>query len=378
MSPKTIFCFLILALSTHVNCQVDSMFSKVSFELDYRFRVEQDWKSRKQDGSFRENRSRLRYRLRAGATYNSSWYSFGARIRTGDPRKQQDPQLTLGKAFKEFGTLPIGFEKAFFQYSKNKFRIWVGKNSYPFAKNNELFWSDNVFPEGILVEKKIPLRSKILDNVNLAVGHFILSSNDNLFAKDAYFRAFQFSLSSLKNRFKFFPSIYFFRNIPNIPDGGHSYLIDYTIVHIGTKFIPIRNGKFIMELDFYRNTENLLEDRNIRTDLMDQKMGFTFGLQYGKIESKNDWLIKLTYANLEKYAILDYMAQNDWARWDYSSFNSPDGRLSNFEGIEVVLSYAVSDKIKLVSKYYLVEQLIPLGTSKETGQRIRFDIDVRL
>ena len=85
---------------------------KLSFTGDFRFRIEQDWNSRKSDGAYRDDRTRLRYRVRFGFNYQyNQWISFGARIRTGNPIKQQDPQLTLGDGFKEFSTLPIGFEK---------------------------------------------------------------------------------------------------------------------------------------------------------------------------------------------------------------------------------------------------------------------------
>ncbi len=72
------------------------------------------------------------------------------------------------------------------------------------------------------------------------------------------------------------------------------------------------------------------------------------------------------------------MAQNDWARWDYSSYNSPDGRLSNLKGIEVVVAYMIHEKVNLIAKYYNVHQIVPTGTHKETGQRIRFDLNVKI
>lgn len=109
-----------------------------------------------------------------------------------------------------------------------------------------------------------------------------------------------------------------------------------------------------------------------------QKTGFVAGVNYGDLKTRKNWQFKLTYANLERYAILDYMAQNDWARWDYSGNNSPDGRLSNFRGIEFVTAYAISEKVNLVMKYYQVEQLVPMGAAKENGQRIRFDINAKL
>jgi hypothetical protein len=372
------FFLLILSASTSLNAQIDSVMSKVTFELDYRFRAEQDWDSKKSDGSLREDRSRLRYRLRTGATYENKYYSVGVRLRTGDPNKQQDPQLTLGKGLKEFGTLPIGFEKAYFQYRKNNYKIWLGKNTFPFEKNNELFWSDNVFPEGVMLEKTIPVKSNLINKIKVTTGHFILSSNNTSFSKDAYFQSLQTSISLQNNNVKIFPSIYLFRNIPNIPDGDHSFLLNYSIFHLGTKFNLLKSKKLSLDFDYYQNLENLSMNANIDSDLIDQKTGFTIGLEYGKLEIKHDWLVKLTYANLQRYSILDYMAQNDWARWDYSSFNSPDGRLSNFQGIEMVFAYSISKKIKIVSKYYLVEQLVPYGISKETGQRIRFDIDIKI
>ena len=125
---------LAVLLPTVSLAQVDTVqTTKLTFTGDFRFRVEHDWNSRKPDGTNRDNRSRLRYRLRFGFRYQyNSRISFGARIRTGDPRKQQDPQLTLGDGFKEFNTLPIGFEKVYVNFEFNDYTIWLGKNTFPF------------------------------------------------------------------------------------------------------------------------------------------------------------------------------------------------------------------------------------------------------
>jgi len=378
MYSKLIFFISLFIISFQANAQLDSILSKIDFEMDYRFRAEQDWNSLQSNGTLRDNRSRLRYRVRTGLTYKNNWYSFGFRIRTGNPNKQQDPQLTLGKGFKEFGTLPIGFEKAFFQIEKNNYKIWLGKNTFPFEKNNELFWSDNVYPEGLFLEKSFNSNSNLFNKIKLTGGHFIIASNNNSLLNDAYLQGIQSSITSKNERIKIFPSLYFLRNIPNIPDGNHSFLLDYTIFHFGSNFYPIKNKDFNINFDYYSNIEDYSQNKNITPNLLDQKSGFSVGIQYGKNKTKKDWLVKLTYAHLERFSILDFMAQNDWARWDYSSDNSPDGRLSNFQGAEFVLAYSLTDKIKLVSKYYIVKQLVALGTTKETGQRIRFDIDIKL
>jgi len=100
-SIKKLLVLTILLLFTFsLFAQQDSTASKFTFEGDFRFRVEQDWNSKNAQGNFRDDRTRLRYRVRAGLKYqHNNWASAGIRIRTGNPNKQQDPQLTLGDTF---------------------------------------------------------------------------------------------------------------------------------------------------------------------------------------------------------------------------------------------------------------------------------------
>ena len=376
MKTKTII-FILLIIPTALLAQIDSIIPRLSFEGDFRFRVEQDWNSKKSDGSFRENRTRFRYRLRAGVEYSDKWYSAGFRIRTGNPIKQQDPQLTLGDGFKEFGTLPIGVEKAYFQGEWSKFKFWVGKNTFPFEKSNELFWSDNVYPEGITFEKSFKSNSKLINDVNIKAGHFIISTNGKSLKDDSYFQGYQVYIKILKNRLELFPSLYLFRNVPNIPDGYKTFEIDYSILHLGTRFNILKKPMLDIEFDYYYNFQNYSKNDSISTNFKEQKSGMTVGLKYGSLKQKGNWLFKTSYAYLQQYSVLDFMAQNDWARWDYSSFGSPDGRLTNYNGIELVAGYMIDKKVSIKIKYYTVEQLIPYGTTKETGNRVRFDLDFK-
>lgn len=374
---KLPFVIIFLMVSATISAQMDSLKSRLVFDSDFRFRIEQDWNSKKSNGTFREDRTRLRYRLRAGAKYRAKWYEVGFRLRTGNPRKQQDPQLTLGDGFKEFGTLSVGIEKLYFKGYWNTFNFWVGKNDFLFEKNNELFWSDNVYPEGISLEKSIGINSSIIDLLVLRGGHYIVSTSNKSLNQDAYFQGYQIYSSFLNNQLVIFPSLYLFKNIPDVPDGNDTFLLDYSIAHLGTKFKLLKNVPLSIELDYYKNLHNYNNNDSIPQKFKGQKSGVVVGLKYGALKEKGDWFFSTTYAKLQQFSAIDFLAQNDWARWDYSSFGSPDGRLTNFNGIELVSGYKINKKMSLKMKYYVVDQLIPLGISKETGNRIRLDLDVK-
>ena len=356
----------------------DTLFKRISYDLDFRFRIEQDWNSRTSNGSFRENRSRLRYRMRAGMKYTHDWYSFGYRIRTGDPRKQQDPQLTVGTAFEEFGTLPLGFEKVYFKGEWDKWSFWLGKNDFPFAKNNELFWSDNVFPEGVFASRKWTFESSVLQDIRLSGGHFILSASGRDFGSDAYVQGLQTKANFWNERLQIFPSYYRMKNIADIPDGAKTFTLDYQILHLGGKWKVLEKQNLACKFDIYTNVQDYSDHEFLNDSFKDEKLGIVVGIKKGQLSKKNDHLFELTYAYLERYSALDYMAQNDWARWDYSAFDSPDGRLTNLQGVEFVYGYAISKKMNIVFKAYQVDQLVALGVSKENGSRVRLDLNVKL
>jgi len=350
---------------------------KLSFTGDFRFRIEQDWNSRKSDGTYRTDRSRLRYRARFGINYrHNSWASFGLRLRTGYREKQQDPQLTIGDGFNEFNSVPIGFEKLFFRAQYKWFDGWVGKNTFPFEKQNELFWSDNVYPEGIFVSASFNPNNKLIDNIKMSAAHFILTTSSSTFAKDSYIQIFQLTSSHWNRRLHIFPTFYYFNEMPNIPDGNHTYRLNYSIFHLGTKAVVIEKPRITVGLDWYQNLENLKQNDSIPTSLNDQKKGLITSLLLGKLKNKGDFVVGAYYTYLEQYAAVDFLAQNDWVRWDYSNQGSPDGRLTNFKGLEIMAGYRINKSLKLKMRYFMVDQIVPYGITKENGDRIRLDLDI--
>ncbi len=371
--------FMLLGLPLVQTLQAqDDQVDQIEFYGDFRFRIEHDWNSLQSDGSFREDRSRLRYRGRVGLNYTGiDNVLFGARLRTGNPKKQQDPQLTLGDNFAEFNTLPIGLELLFAQFEFDSFTAWVGKNSFPFKKQNELFWSDNVFPEGISASHFITFENGFLDGIDIHAGHFIIRSEQSTFSADSYFQGLQIVTNVSDKALLIYPSLYIFNNVPDIPDGNETYTLDYTILHLGAQTRLMQSPLLLFGVDYYKNTQGLGDNGSVPEPLRDQKTGFTAQLSIGELTHKGNWKGQLTYAYFERFAAVDFLAQNDWARWDYSSQGSPDGRLTNMKGIELVAGYALNEHMDLILKVYSVKQIIPLGIEKETGDRIRLDLNIR-
>lgn len=351
--------------------------SKLKFTSDFRFRIEQDWNSKKSDGSYRDDRSRMVYRFRLGASYQyNPWASFGARIRTGNLNDQQGPHVTLGGSGGEFSTVQLGFEKLYFQYKQRGLSAWVGKNTFPFEKQNELFWNDNVFPEGVSVSYNISSKTKLFNWLTLNGSHFIISSNNKSLAKDAYVQGIQFLSKHWKKKLTFFPSLYYFRNIANVPDNKGTYTQSYTIFHLGTYATISQSPRIEIGGDYYQNLQDYDANEFIPVAFKDEKTGWVVKVKLGQLRTKGDWELQLYYAHLQKYAIVDYFAQNDWARWDYSAGNATGSRLSNFHGAEMRIGYAFGKNFNLILRNYLVEQLVATGPSKENGNRIRLDLNI--
>ncbi|MEH6763041.1 MAG: putative porin [Aequorivita antarctica] len=371
---KTTYLLFFLLFPCYLIGQTDSIQKKLKFSADFRFRVEEDWDSQKSDGTYRDDRTRLRYRARLGATYAfKEWVSFGMRIRTGQANKQQDAHLTLGD---QFSSVPIAFEKLYANFSYNWLSAWVGKNTFPFEKQNELFWSDNVSPEGVYLSGKFNFENDFLQSLKVNTGHFIFATSGTSLGNDSYFEGIQLVSSHWQNRIKFFPAFYYFKNMPNIPDGNDTFNIDYAIVHMGTKVDILKNPKITAGFDYYQNVKDYNGNDSIPKQLQSQKTAYVANACIGKLDKKGDWKIQLTYTYLERFAVVDYLAQNDWARWDYSSQNSPDGRLTNFKGLEIMAGYALAENMDLRLRFFTVEQIVTYGIAKENGNRIRLDFNI--
>ena len=336
-----------------------------------------DLNSQNPNGVKREDRGRLRYRFRFGLNYSIDKHSsFGGRIRSGNINDQQGPHVTIGGNKGEFELISIGFEKLFYQYKNKNFIGWVGKNSIPLTKLNEVFWNDNVFPEGIGLKYNSKFKNyKFLDELSINAGHFIIKSQNKNFSDDSYLQIFQLS-AFFNKRLNVFPGFYLFKRIGNYPDGKQTFELDYSILHLGSQFIVDKKRKLKLGVEIYNNIQDYSQIDSIPDNLKKETLGFVCSVEYGSMKSKGDWLLYLAYANIQKYSIVDYFAQNDWSRWDYSSIGATGARISNFHGIEIKIGYAIKENFNLNLRTYFVEQLVKTGDFKENGNRMRLDLNI--
>lgn len=349
--------------------------NELQFFGDFRFRFEEDWNSRQADGTYRADRFRMRYRFRYGLKKRLDQnFVVGARLRTGNLNDQQGPHISLGGSGGEFSTLSIGLEKAFLKFEKDHIWAWIGKNEYPFWKGHELLWNDNVFPDGLAVGGDWAIGKNA--SITPTSGYFVLRPGNDPLTSTGYLFSTQaqlnFKISDEASLSMNLGALHF-NDIPNVPDGMHDMLLDYNIL-IGS--IQYRFGALVVGADYYHNTVNYLDHEEINHDLAEEDTGYVGYLNYGKSDEKGDCLFGLYLAYIGKYSIVDYLSQNDWARWDYSGKGATGSRLSNFKGYEFRFAYQLTDSINAIARLFQVSELVTNNTP-ETGQRFRIDINAK-
>jgi len=352
---------------------------------DARIRTESDWDSKKSDGSFRDDRDRMRYRLRFGFNYKwNNSIKFGGRIRSGDQRDQQSPHNTFGS---EMETGSFSIDKAFIQ-GQHELLWWnLGKNSFPFWKQNELFWDDDVTPEGVSLGSKIKTGEFTLKPT---FGAYIVNHKQKYFGNDSKLIAAQIALDGKVSdvKLEFATGIYIFDKLADKNDGAGENTLDYNIFNTGIKLgldigMPLSFGfDFMINLVDYGNEKykNIVKDY-----LKDEKTGFVASVKLGSLKKQGDWTLAYYFTQIQKYSVVDYFAQDDWIRWNYSDAEGEGltgARSSNFGGSEIRLGYAFGSGFNCVLRTYLVEALVKKGGSSdkalETGNRIRLDFNIKI
>lgn len=377
-----IFCFSSLTAQESETKKGD----KLTLYGDIRLRAEQDWDSRQFNGLFREDRFRLRHRLRLGLSYKlNNTISMGARLRSGVDESLQSPHNNLGH--KEFTSYPINIDKVFLKGDHGKYWWWAGKNSFPFWKQNELFWDDDVMPEGLALGAK--LKSKDV-SVKPTAAYFITNTGSGDFDPrdptngqiDGHMLATQleigFKINS--NHLTLASGYYQLRDINNVPTtdffyGGPRFKLDYSFLVSGIKIelntkLPITIG-----VDHFLNMEDydMVPDSLLNPVYKDQKTGYVISAKVGKLKNTGDWLFAYYYAHKEELSVVSYYTEDDWTRFGNINRN----RNTNYRGHEFRLAYAFNPKFNVVARAYFVEGLVTPSVATESGNRFRIDFNMK-
>lgn len=353
---------------------------------DIRLRAEQDWDSRTFDGSFREDRFRLRMRMRIGFNYDwSEQISFGARIRSGVNESLQSPHNNFGH--REFTGFPISIDKVFLTGKHEKFWWWAGKNDFPFWKQNELFWDDDVTPEGVAVGGTFKANGV---DIRPKLAYFITSTGSGDFDArdptngmiDGHMIGSQMELgfSINEHRFTLASSYFSLKDINNVPTtdffyNGERFKLDYQFVVSGLK-VELKTGfPITVGLDHFVNLEDYQDfaDELIDPVYKDQKTGYVFSIRAGELSEEGDWLFGYYYARKEELSVVSFYTEDDWIRLGNINRN----RNTNYRGHEFRVAYALDSRFNIVARAYFVDGLVTPDLTTESGNRFRIDFNMR-
>ncbi len=353
-----------------------SAYNNLKLYGDFRFRGEQDWNSIRRDGSLRDDRGRLRYRLRVGFNYQSNQHlTIGARVRSGVGDNRQSPHITLGQNENH----SIVIDKAFVKFTKNNYSLWAGKNNFPFWKQNELVWDDDVTPEGLAFSGHNTLHKNTKLKYNF--GYFIINSKGQNLQDDPSLIGAQLVLETQVSNFKITAGTSYlgFDKITDKNDLGGNHILDYDLSVSCLSLTYDYKTPISIGIDYIKNLTSYDQDTTItKASLQDEKTGFVTNLKIGSIDKKGNFLLAYYYAHIPKYAIVDFLAQDDWVRWDLD--NASGTRSSNFKGHEIRLSYAIKKDMNIVIRSYFTKAIAKEGISQtalETNNRFRADFNLK-
>ncbi len=355
---------------------------KLDVSADFRVRLEADWDSRQADGSERDDRTRLRARARLALRYDQGEHlQFGMRLRSGADDSHQSPHITLYDFDgNDTGAADFNLDRWYVRAKGKTVWGWVGRNDFPFWKQNEMFWDDDVTPVGVAGGWG-----------TAAGGSGKLSFNAGLFSLPVGMRDFSGRLAAGQlvyaadvggggggggGGLTLAGGLYDFAADPDDPDasrlqrgnGGRDYRIAVVSLQgrLSAGARPLTLGA-----DLLRNTTSYRADDPdpFTRAHRDDRDGYVLSATLGRLNGPGDWLAAYYYAHIEAFAVNSSYAEDDWVRWG----SAVETRASDLAGHELRFAYAATDHLQVMARLYLVEAI----TTVEDGNRFRIDLNFK-
>jgi hypothetical protein len=346
---------------------------------DFRLRLEQDWDSLEGDGTERDDRLRLRIRLRAGFEYqlNPHW-SVRVQGRSGPDLSQQSPHITI-LDFDGGATGPYDFNLDFWyaRYRQGGFEAWAGRNLPSFLKQDDLFIFDNVTYAGAGGSYTWDLDAHSL---YLSFNYVALPVGMQDFVGDA-------AIGQLAWQRRFDQGVLTagigYRRSNGDPDGpvGETLLTgnagrDYREWSLQVQYrTEVFDQSLLLGADLLHNAANYDDaPAGSFTEFHRNDVdGFVAEVLLGGREP-GDWQFGYFYSYIEALASNSSYVQDDWVRWG----NANQVRATNLRGSEFRVLYTLRENFTVFARLFLVDAvdlLEPGATTKETGNRFRIEFN---
>lgn len=345
---------------------------KLTLGGDFRLRLESDWDSRRPDGSEREDRNRARVRARLGLSWKvTDTLTFGARLRSGSEASHQSPHITVADFDgNDTGDADFMLDKWFLERRSERLWGWAGRNGFPFWKQNEMFWDDDVTPAGLAGGWVRSLAGG--GTLSLNLGYLQLPVGMTAFSGHLGAGQIVFEHDGAGADVTVAAGLFGFEADPDDPEamglrngnGGRDYTIALVSAQVKN---TVARRPLVLGLDYLHNNEDYSPGDAIAFANRDQTDGFVVSAQWGSAE-KGSWQFGYWFARIEALAVNASYAQDDWIRW--GSAVQTDS--SDYQGHELRASYGLGDAGRLVARLFLVEAI----TSAQDGKRFRLDYNL--
>jgi hypothetical protein len=334
---------------------------------DLRLRYESDF-----DGTGVDDRHRGRMRARVGADYQfNPSTKLGARLRTGNRHSQQSALLTfVNDQGADNDPLDFVLDQLYVAFDGSGWNAWAGRNAFPFWKQNELFWDDDVTLTGASGDINL---MKSPGNLTGSVGvfklpdggyglHGLMSAGQIMYRVDLA-ETVRLTSSAGIYRMDGREGASYLRN----GNGARDYLIGSISLQLKCNLggMPVALGA-----DCYSNLEDYSPESPDSFTAMhhDEKDGYVLSIVVGGLDEPGDWLLGYYNARIEALAVNASFAQDDWLR-----FGGRNGQTdsSDFKGHEFRIARAISESLNLTARYFVVDALSGVRGSN----RFRLDLN---
>jgi len=356
--------------------------SRLDLFGDLRLRLEQDWDSRRGDNTKRDDRLRLRFRLRGGFMYKfDERWSARVSIRGGQDESQQSSHITI-KDFNggDDGPYDFNFDHWHLKYQSDGLEAWIGRNEPSFLHQTELFVFDNITYAGAGGSYRHEVGDSLwyasFNYLQLPVGmeDFVGS---RFIGQVVYNREFESAGFSI--------GLGYDLSDADADDPKGELLLtdnntrDYSVLSVQLQYRdsfldqPIKLG-----LDYSNNLEDYSDEPTDSFSAFhaDDVNGYVGFVQWGDTSDPGDWQVSYFYAYQGALATNSSYVQDEWVRWG----SGGQTRATNIRGSEFRLRHTISRRMNIVARLFLVDAvdfLEPDDNAKETGNRFRVDWNIR-